>query len=80
MFHFWRYLKGVQRPNGVISKSDSDVTTGRSWPVSDGLTSTVAIHSSLGLFRHLQGVIDLNPQISNGALQLRMAEQQLNRP
>jgi hypothetical protein len=32
------------------------------------------------LFRHLQGVIDLNPQISNGALQLRMAEQQLNRP
>jgi crotonobetainyl-CoA:carnitine CoA-transferase CaiB-like acyl-CoA transferase len=32
------------------------------------------------LFRHFQGIIDLNPQISNGALQLRMAEQQLNRP
>lgn len=36
--------------------------------------------SNLSLFRHLQCVIDLNPKVSNSALQLRMAEQQLNRP
>jgi hypothetical protein len=29
--------------------------------------------SNFGLFRHLQGVIDLDPEVSNGALQLRMA-------
>jgi hypothetical protein len=34
----------------------------------------------LGLLRNLQGVIDLDPKVSNGALQLGMAEQQLDGP
>jgi len=36
--------------------------------------------SNLSLFRHFQGVIDLNPQVSHSALQFCMSEQQLNRP
>ena len=36
--------------------------------------------SNLGLLCHFQGVVDLNPKISNGALQLRMAKQKLNGP
>jgi DICT domain-containing protein len=34
----------------------------------------------LDLLRDREGVIHLDPEIANGALQLRMAEQQLYRP
>jgi hypothetical protein len=32
----------------------------------------------LDLLGHIQGVIDLNPEISNGAFQLRVTEEQLH--
>ena len=34
----------------------------------------------LNLFSHIQGVVHLNPEISDGAFQLRMAEEELHRP
>lgn len=40
--------------------------------------ANVGTWSNLCLLRHLQSVIDLDTQIPNSALQLRMAEQQLH--
>lgn len=36
-------------------------------------------HLDVGFFRHLQSIVDLDPEISNRALNLRVPEQQLNR-
>jgi hypothetical protein len=36
--------------------------------------------SDVDFLRNLKGVIDLNAQVSHRALDLRVAEQQLNRP
>lgn len=65
----------------IIRASTLFVVNDCSWPDSDGLASTIAMPwSDLGLFRHFQDVIDLNPQLSDGAFKLRMAEQELDCP
>src|ERR1700687_5539028 len=51
---------------------------GREWPVSDrepAANRRSPLH--LRLFGHLECVIDLDAEISNGGLELRMAEEQL---
>src|SRR5690606_42137793 len=44
----------------------------RSWPE--------GAHSSLRLLRYLEGVVDFNPQVVDGALQFSMAKEKLHRP
>ncbi len=46
------------------------------WAVPAGRPS----HSDLHRLRYRQGVLDLDAEVANGAVHLRMAEQKLNRP
>jgi hypothetical protein len=46
--------------------------------VSTVATSAVRLH--LSLFRDLKRVVDLDPEVSNGAFKFGVPEQQLNRP
>ncbi len=53
----------------------------RSWPASDRgrRPLPILLVSDFGLPRHVQGIINLNSEVSDGALELGMTEQQLNR-
>ena len=50
------------------------------WSASDRSARPLPVPmvSDFGLLRHLQGIVNLNPQIPDGALQLGMPEQQLD--
>jgi hypothetical protein len=51
------------------------------WPVNDGsLSSTVAVHGQTSVCSAISWGISTSIPRSNGALQLRMAEQRLNHP
>jgi hypothetical protein len=68
---------GCERP---LCGGEFGVATACFWPVSDRRRRPALLFLSLGLFSHLQSVIHFNAKIPHSALELGMAEEQLDSP
>jgi hypothetical protein len=64
----------------LVSGRHPSISNYRSWPVSDRRHRPALLFLSLGLFSHLQSVIHFNAKIPHSALELGMAEEQLDSP
>jgi hypothetical protein len=77
--HYRLGVKDGYSASSISATIPESVSNGRNWPV--GVRLPTGLPSlNVGLLGHLERVVNLDAEISDGTFQLRMTKQKLNSP